>query len=212
MSSTIRNRNIKPVILGIVGGGGFISYVADDDQIRAKNLIGHVVKITPLRGKRNLKFHRKFFVLVNLGFEYWSPKMKLVSEPEEWIAFEVAKEFCEQAGQPELFEKYGKNIAQIAIDKMVRKRSSRIDPDGYKNIDNFRKRVMIKAGFYELVTLPNGGIIKQPWSIAFHNMTQEQFNDVYKKCFDVIWYESLFQNFENEQEVENLINQLLNFN
>lgn len=208
---TIRNRNVKPDILGIVTGGGFISYVTDEDKDNAKNLIGQCVKIKPAKGVRNLKHHGKFFKLIELGYEAWSPKIKLVSQPEEWIANAVAKEFCDQAGQPELFEKFGKEIAQIAIDKMVRKRSSRIDIEGYKCKENYRKNVMIKAGFYELVTLPDGGVIKRPWSIAFHNMTQEQFNIVYKKCFDVIWNDTLFQQFANEQELEKRINNLLGF-
>lgn len=51
---------------------------------------------------------------------------------------------------------------------------------------------MIEAGYFDLEMLPNGGTVKRPWSIAFENADQEQFEKIYKGCFNVIWNQSLF--------------------
>lgn len=212
MGKTIRTREKREDILAVIGVGGFVQYPTDDERLRASKLRGKVVAIKPKRlPARNLRFHRKFFALLKLGFTYWSPQVKLVSDPEQWIAKEVAQEFCQQAGMPELFEKYGNEIAQSVIDRMARKRSNRLDPEAYKSPDNYRKRVMVEAGFYELEHLPDGGAIKVPWSVSFENMTEERFDQVYKGCFNIIWNNSLFQIFENESEMERAVNQLMEF-
>lgn len=70
---------------------------------------------------------------------------------------------------------------------------------------------MIEAGFFDLEMLPNGGTIKRPWSIAFDKMDQEQFEKIYKGCFNVIWNKSLFQVFNDEQEMQNAIYQHMEF-
>lgn len=47
---------------------------------------GHAVKATIVR-PRNVRFHRKFFALLNLGFEYWEPEQK------EWRGIQAEKSF-----------------------------------------------------------------------------------------------------------------------
>ncbi|WP_260654407.1 DUF1367 family protein [Yersinia enterocolitica] len=39
---------------------------------------------------------------------------------------------------------------------------------------------MVKAGFYDLRPKPEGGTLKQRWSIAFAKMDQTTFEPVYK--------------------------------
>ncbi|WP_170107428.1 DUF1367 family protein [Photobacterium indicum] len=211
MTQSIQKRTKPNEILAVIGGGGFVSYATNEDQEQAKNLTGRVVAIKPKSKARNLKHHRKFFALMKLGFMYWSPYMRLVSEPEDWIAREVAREFCKQAGKPELFDQFGNDIAQHVIDRMARKRSRRADPEAYKCPDNYRHKIMVDAGFFETVTLPNGGVIRRPWSVSFENLAQEDFNKIYKGCFNVVWSESLFQIFDDEAEAENAVNQLMSF-
>lgn len=133
-----------------------------------------------------------FFALIHLGFEYWSPDVSLISEPEYYIAHETAKQFCQLAGREDMYETHGIEIANIVLSKIKKQRESHCDPEAYKCIENYRYQVMIEAGYFDLEMLPNGGTVKRPWSIAFENADQEQFEKIYKGCFNVIWNQSLF--------------------
>ncbi|MBP1129251.1 hypothetical protein JOE25_000794 [Serratia sp. PL17] len=70
---------------------------------------------------------------------------------------------------------------------------------------------MVKAGFYDLVANPDGGTLKQRWSITFVNMSQEKFDKVYSGVTGVIWNETLQQHFTDEREMDLLISRLLYF-
>nr|WP_253820364.1 DUF1367 family protein [Vibrio alginolyticus] len=160
---------------------------------------GRVVAIKPKsKAKaRVLEHHRKFFALIHLGFEYWSPDVSLISEPEYYIAHETAKQFCQ--------------LADIVLSKIKKQRESHCDPEAYKCIENYRYQVMIEAGYFDLEMLPNGGAVKRPWSIAFENADQEQFEKMYKGCLNVIWNQSLFQVFNDEQEMQNAVYRFMEF-
>ncbi|CAK3753037.1 conserved hypothetical protein [Vibrio crassostreae] len=208
---SIRSREKSSELVGVISEGGFIQYATSAEHDRAKKLNGRVVFIKPKNGNRSLKFHRKFFALINLGFGYWSPTYKTVSDPEEKLAHDVAKLFCELAGNPDLYHEQGIEIAQLAIQNLALKRMAYLDPEAYKSEETYRRMVMIEAGFYELEYLPNGGAIKVPWSIAFDNMEPEQFEKIYKGCSGVIWNKSLFQIFEDKEQMDRAVNQLMGF-
>jgi len=55
-----------------------------------------------------------------------------------------------------------------------------------KNFDRFRKDIIIKAGFYEATYRLNGDVRFEARSISFHNMSEEDFTDLYALTFDVI--------------------------
>uniref|UniRef100_UPI00288BFFAC DUF1367 family protein n=1 Tax=Haemophilus parahaemolyticus TaxID=735 RepID=UPI00288BFFAC len=57
----------------------------------------------------------------------------------------------------------------------------------------------------------DGGTIKERWSISFDNMQQEQFNEVYRGVFGVIWNETLCNVYQDEWALENKISQLMGF-
>lgn len=211
MTRSIQKRTKPDDILAVIGAGGFVQFATNDEHERAKQLKGRVVAIKPKKAGRNLKHHRKFFALIRLGFSYWSPVKRLVSDPEEWIAHEVAKTFCELAGNPDMYKVQGIEIAQLVVDRMARKRSTRLDPEAYKSEEKYRSMIMIEAGFFELEHLPSGGVIQRPWSIAFDQMPQEEFNKIYSGCSEVIWNKSLFQIFDDEQQMDNAVNQLMGF-
>lgn len=211
MNTTIRSRAKTNQLIGVITSGGFIQYATTADHEAAKSLTGRVVHVLPKGGDRSLKFHRKYFALINLGFSYWSPTYKTVSDPEEKIAHDVAKLFCDLAGNPDLYDVQGKEIAQLAIKKLALKRTGYLDPEAYKSEETYRRMVMIEAGFYELEYLPNGGAIKVPWSIAFDNMKPEQFEKIYKGCSGVIWNKSLSQIFEEKEQMDRAVNQLMGF-
>ncbi|CAH7344589.1 conserved hypothetical protein [Vibrio chagasii] len=199
-------------ILALVGAGGFIQYATSDEQERAKALKGRVVAIKPKKaGSRCLKYHRRFFALIRLGFTYWSPHVSLVSDPESAIAHAVAKRFCTLGGNPELYELQGKEIADLVLSDLKGQREGIIDVEAYKCEEAYRKQVMIDAGFFEFVNVAGGGVIKVPWSIAFDNMQEDDFRKIYRGCHDVIWQKSLFQIFDNQEEMDKAVDQLMVF-
>lgn len=198
-------------ILAVIGAGGFVQYVTNDEHERAKKMRGRVVAIKPQSKKRNLRFHKKFFALIRLGFQYWAPHINLVSEPEIAIAHAVAKRFCHLGGNPELYEAQGKEIAESVINDLKKRREVVMDVESYKCEETYRKEVMVEAGFYELMHMPSGGVIKVPWSIAFDALVEEDFEKIYRGCHDVIWNKSLFQVFEDQSEMERAVRQLMTF-
>ncbi|WP_335928864.1 DUF1367 family protein [Vibrio parahaemolyticus] len=204
---TVKRKKEKLEIFGYIGTGGYIQYADSDMREKAATMSGRVVAIKPKSKAKSriLEHHRKFFALINLGFEYWSPDVSLISEPEFYIAHETAKQFCHLAGREDMYETHGIEIAEMVLSKIKKQRESHCDPEAYKCKDNYRYQVMIDAGFFDLEILPNGGTVKRPWSIAFDNADQEQFEKIYKGCFEVIWNKSLFQVFNDEQEMQNAV-------
>ena len=50
----------------------FIPASEDDAELLSKVKVGETVRLVLTR-PRNLKFHRKYFALLNLAFDYWEP-------------------------------------------------------------------------------------------------------------------------------------------
>ena len=212
-SSTVRAKKEKFEIVGVIGTGGYLQYATPEMRERAAEMRGRVVMIKPKSKAKSrvLEYHRKFFALLQLGFHYWSPDVSLISEPEHYIAHETAKQFCKLAGREEMYETHGTEIAEMVLSKIKKQRESHCDPEAYKSLENYRFQVMIEAGFFDLEMLPNGGTVKRPWSIAFDSADQEQFEKIFKGCFDVIWKKSLFQVFADQRDMENAVYQLMEF-
>ena len=51
--------------------------------------------------------------------------------------------------------------------------------------DSYRKWATMKAGFYNAYDTPKGTYF-EPQSIAFHNMDEDEFTEVYNRVLDVI--------------------------
>ena len=66
--------------------GGFKPLGSDDSELMKKIPLGSVIE-GEFSKKRNPLFHRKFFALLNIGYEYWNP-------PEaDWRGFKAVKNF-----------------------------------------------------------------------------------------------------------------------
>ncbi|EKO3894346.1 DUF1367 family protein [Vibrio metschnikovii] len=66
--------------------GGFKPLGSDDSELMRKIPLGSVIE-AEFSKKRNPLFHRKFFALLNTGYEYWNP-------PEaDWRGFKAVKNF-----------------------------------------------------------------------------------------------------------------------
>lgn len=205
-------RKHKTEALGVLLPGGGIKYATDHDRDTMKGVpTGTPIAMRPIGDRRNLKHHRKFWKLLELGFSYWEPDWTFVSDPEKWIAHEVAKTLAAQAGDPLLYDNITKLIADSVLQRVAAQRQRRFDAEAVKTTEAYLNHVMVKAGFYDLAANPDGGTLKQRWSIAFVNMSQEKFDKVYSGVAGVIWNETLQQHFADEHEMEQAVNRLMEY-
>lgn len=215
MTATPRTKSPKKQrteALGVLLPGGGIKYATDHDRDTMKGVpTGTPIAMRPVGDRRNLKHHRKFWKLLELGFSYWEPDWAFVSTPEQWIAHEVAREVAEQANDLSLYDNVTKLIAETVLQRVAAQRQRRFDAEAVKTTEAYLNHVMIKAGFYDLAANPDGGTLKQRWSIAFVNMSQEKFTKVYSGVAGVIWNETLQQHFADEQEMEQAVNRLMEY-
>lgn len=202
----------KTVIHAVKYPNGAVVAETDYDRNLLKSLpIGSAVKIMPLSNNRNYQHHKKFFALLEAGFEYWQPEFSVLTQAEEWIAQAVAHEIAVAASDKNLYQNVTKPIADRVLEKVRSNRESKLDYEGMKTLEAYLDHVMKKAGFYDIKPSQDGGSMKERWSISFDNMSQEKFNDVYKGVFGVIWNETLSNIYESEWELDNKINQLIGF-
>lgn len=111
---------------------------------------------------RNLAFHRKFFALLQLGFESWEPATQ------------------SYRGRPAV-----------------------------KNAERFRKDVLVMAGFYTTTVNLKGEVRLEAESIAFGNMDEDRFAEVYNRVADVL-LERVLRNYKRE-DLDRVVNELLEF-
>lgn len=202
----------KTVIHAVKYANGAVVVETDYDRNLLKGLpIGSAVKITPIGNNRNYQHHKKFFALLDAGFEYWQPEFSVLTQAEEWIAQAVAREIAVAANDENLYQNVTKPIADSVLAKVRSNRESKLDYEGMKTLESYLDHVMKKAGFYDIKPAQDGGTVKERWSISFANMSQERFNDVYKTVYGVIWNETLCNIYEDEAVLDNKINQLIGF-
>lgn len=206
-------------ILAIKAPNGKIVCQTHYDQEKLNQLaVNTPVKITIIKDPRNYQHHKKFFKLLDEALPYWQPEFKISTEAEEWLLnayqSEIAKvlntylqnEQAKQSVNAMLEER-----KQHTLNRLRQHREDKLDYEGLKTLEGFLDYVMKKAGCYDLRPASDGGTIKERWSIAFDNMPQSVFNDVYKRCFGVIWNEILIDVFASEEELEKRMNMLLSF-
>ena len=119
-----------------------IAYDSDFEKLR--NIKVGVPYEVEIKNKRNAKFHRKFFALINLVFQ---------------------------------------------------------NQDKYDVIDELRKDLTIASGFYTQHETFTGQIRTEANSIAFQNMDEIEFSELYNKFLDTI--EKYFD-FDKESVNENI--------
>ncbi len=78
-----------------------------------------------------------------------------------------------------------------------------------KNIERFRKDITILAGHYDASYRLNGEMRVEAKSIAFDEMSEEEFVEFYKQCFDVI-AKHVFSHYTHE-ELQDVERQLMEF-
>ncbi|MGK3164719.1 DUF1367 family protein (plasmid) [Serratia marcescens] len=154
---------------------------------------------------RNPAFHRKFFSLLNLGFDYWQPTGGTISPADKALVNGYVKFLAYYAG--------GEDALQAAADEyladVAEKRAGNISAE--KSFEAFRAWVTIQAGFYTEFIMPDGTKRQEPKSISFAKMDDIEFGEFYKSVLDVLWNYILFRTFPDQQSAENVAAQLMGY-
>ena len=175
------------------------------ELLQSKIKLGAVL-VADFRQVRNPAFHRRFFALLNLGFEYWEPTGGAISSNERKLVTGYAK-FLASFG--------GSETALLdAAEQYLEQVGSRRITNGIslcKSFDAYRAWVTIEAGHYDAIQLPDGTLRKHPRSIAFANMDETEFQQLYRAALDVLWRWILSRAFRDQREAENAAAQLISF-
>lgn len=78
-----------------------------------------------------------------------------------------------------------------------------------KNFERFRKDVIIAAGHYDLVTNIKGEVRAEAKSIAFNEMSEEDFNVLYNQVLNILLHKVL-RNY-NRDDIDRVVKELEGF-
>lgn len=186
---------------------GFLLPVTPEsvDFVQSKIKLGAVL-VAEFTKVRNPAFHRRFFALLNLGFEYWEPTGGAISSNERRLVHGYAKYLMTFGGN----ESALLDAAEQYLDRVASKRVT----NGIslcKSYDAYRAWVIVEAGHYDAIQLPDGTLRKHPRSISFANMDETEFQQLYKASLDVLWRWILSRTFSTPAQAENAAAQLMSF-
>jgi hypothetical protein len=174
------------------------------DFLQSKCKLGAVL-VADFKQVRNPAFHRRFFALLNLGFEYWEPTGGAISSNERRLVTGYARYLASFGGSETALLDAGEQY----LDRIADKRTGSIS--ACKSFDAYRAWVTLESGHYDAIQLPDGTLRKHPRSIAFANMDETEFQQLYKAALDVLWRWILSRVFRDHREAENAAAQLLSF-
>lgn len=158
------------------------------------------------RRVRNYQFHKRFFKLLQFGFDYWTPTGGTLTQPERQLINGFVDYLIDMSGQ------HGEVISAVADEYLFQVGKQRAqDIVLLKSFEPYRGWATVEAGYYDEVILPNGLRQRIPKSISFAKMGEDSFQSLYKSVFNVLWHFILSRSFRSRQEAENVALQLLEF-
>ncbi|WNJ80588.1 DUF1367 family protein [Cedecea neteri] len=173
--------------------------------LQSKIKLGDVL-VAEFKRVRNPAFHRRFFALLNLGFEYWEPTGGAISSNERRLVTGYAKYLAAYGGnEGALLDAAEQYLEQVANRRVTNGISL------CKSFDAYRSWVTVEAGHFDAIELPDGTLRKHPRSISFSSMDEVEFQQLYKSALDVLWRWILSRAFSSRDEAENAAAQLLGF-
>lgn len=84
------------------------------DLLQSKFKLGAVL-VAGFRQVRNPAFHRRFFALLNLGFEYWEPTGGVISSNERKLVTGYAKYLASFGGSETALPTLPSNISTVSL-------------------------------------------------------------------------------------------------
>ncbi|SFO03146.1 DUF1367 family protein [Xenorhabdus japonica] len=154
---------------------------------------------------RNPRFHRKYFALLNLGFEYWEPTGGTISPDEKELVRGYVQFLAHFAGSEEALQ----SAADEYLAGLSKKRAHNIT--AAKSFDAFRRWATVEADHYDTYEMPNGILYCEPRSISFARMEDLEFSELYKATLNVLWNFILYRSFPTKEAAENAASQLFDF-
>jgi len=159
------------------------------------------------RRVRNYQYHKRFFKLLQFGFDYWTPTGGALTLPERELIDGFVGYLVEMSGQ-----QHGEVITAVADEYLLKVGQLRTQEIALlKSFEPYRAWATVEAGYYYEVVLPNGLRQRIPQSISFSKMDEDTFQSLYKAVFNVLWNFILFRKFNSQREAENVAMQLLGF-
>ncbi|EEB7410688.1 DUF1367 family protein [Salmonella enterica] len=156
---------------------------------------------------RNYAFHKRFFKLLQLGFEYWTPVGGTLSPDELQLIDRFVGYLVKMSGH-----RYRGVLTAAADDFLLEEGQLQTrEIVLLKSFEPYRAWVTVQAGYYDEVILPDNSRRRIPKSIAFARMDEDTFRSLYKDVFNVLWNYILRHKFRSQQEAENVAMQLLGF-
>ncbi|HCD7552998.1 TPA: DUF1367 family protein [Citrobacter farmeri] len=152
---------------------------------------------------RNYLYHKRFFALLNLGFEYWTPTGGTVTPAEKQYLNGYIRYLITFVGNDETLFQTERDYNELAGKRRANGHAIT------KSFEAFRKWATVEAGFYDEFVLPDHTRRREARSISFASMGEHEFHEVYKAVFNVLWNHVLFRAFSSQQEAENVALQLL---
>ena len=179
---------------------------ADQDHM-GKFKTGQAVRVSVTQIKsRSLQHHRLYWGgLIELAMDYWEPTGGLVSSSETSTLKRFADWLDKQGGNSGAIRR----ACAAFLDELRHSRGLRIDAP-HKSREALHEWIKIEAGYYRLEETP-GGVRRVPLSINFNAMSQDEFGVFYKAAFSVVWRFILSRAFEDDNQAQNAIDQLLQF-
>lgn len=124
------------------------------DILQSKIKLGDVL-VAEFKRVRNPAFHRRFFALLNLGFEYWEPTGGAISSNERRLITGYAKFLASYAGnESALIDAAEQYLEQVANRRVTNGISL------CKSFDAYRSWVIVEAGHFDAIQLPDGTLRK----------------------------------------------------
>ena len=179
---------------------------ADQDHM-GKFKTGQAVRVSVTQIKsRSLQHHRLYWGgLIELTMDYWEPTGGLVSLSETSTLKRFADWLDRKGGNSGAIRR----ACAAFLDELRHSRGLRIDAP-HKSREALHEWIKMEAGYYRLEETP-GGVRRVPLSINFNAMSQDEFGVFYKAAFSVVWRFILSRAFEDDNQAQNAIDQLLQF-
>lgn len=169
--------------------------------------IGQAVKTVCVKQTgRSLQHHRLYFGgLIGLVKDYWVPESGLIQPIEQRAVKRVMDYLYRNGLSPEALG----NLNTSYMQDWQSSRASKMAAPIPASSAQIHKWVKTECGYYDVVRLPDGSLIKEPKSINFRTMNQDDFNVFYKAAFTVCWNFVLSRHFGSEADADNAINRML---
>lgn len=192
-------------LMAVRHGSTLVPLTDSDREMLQALKMGEPVKVeVKSQSARSVQHHRLFFALLQLTLDYWEDEPSLLTTSEKSVLGRFVNWLDDKSGNTGAI----KRAARAYLHEVRQSRNQTIETP-HKSIDALLEWVKQQVKHVEYISTPTG-LVRKTKSISFASMSQEQFNDFYKRAFSVCWRFVLSRNFESEQEAELVINNLVN--